>query len=253
MFKVLLSPAKSIDVDALRWKNPTIPQFESYAEQLVFELKKKSPKELGELMSISEKLADMNWTRFQNWKTVDFNSEYIQPVFAFTGEVFRGLDASSLNEDDINYAQESIRVLSGLYGILKPLDGILPYRLEMGTKYSSNKLNKNLYEFWGDRITDNLASELDENDTIINLASQEYSKVIQLRRFSQPIITPIFKDYKNGKLKTIMMYAKKARGSMARFIVQNKIDNIVDLRSFNTDSYSYDEKLSNDNDWVFIR
>lgn len=114
MFKVLLSPAKSIDVDALRWKNPTIPQLESYAEQLVFELKKKSPKELGELMSISEKLADMNWTRFQNWKTVDFNSEYIQPVFAFTGEVFRGLDASSLNEDDINYAQESIRVLSGL-------------------------------------------------------------------------------------------------------------------------------------------
>jgi uncharacterized protein len=253
MFKVLLSPAKSIDVNALRIKNPTTPQFESFASKLALELKKKSPKQLGELMSISEKLADVNWTRFQNWKTLKSNLEYIQPVFAFTGEVYRGLDASSLNEDEISYAQQTLRVLSGLYGILKPLDGISPYRLEMGTKYSANKESKNLYEYWGNRITLNLAKELDDHDAIINLASQEYSKVIQLNEFPQPVITPVFKDYKNGKLKTIMMYAKKARGSMARYIVQNRIENTVDLRSFNIDSYSYDEALSNGNDWVFIR
>lgn len=253
MFKVLLSPAKSIDIDAFRVKNPSVPQFQSQAEQLALELKKKSPKQLGELMSISEKLADMNWTRFQNWSTIKSNIEYIQPVFAFTGEVYRGLEASSLNEDEINYAQQTLRVLSGLYGILKPLDGILPYRLEMGTKFSANRESKNLYEFWGDRITDYLASELDENDTLINLASQEYAKVIQLNKFSQPVITPVFKDYKNGKLKTIMMYAKKARGSMAKYIVQNRIENAADLRSFNGDSYAYDEELSNGNDWVFIR
>lgn len=253
MFKVLLSPAKSIDVDAFRVKNPTVPQFESYAEKLALELKKKSPKQLGELMSISEKLADVNWTRFQNWKKLKSNSEYIQPVFAFTGEVFRGLDAASLNKDEISYAQQTLRVLSGLYGVLKPLDGILPYRLEMGTKYSANKESKNLYEFWGDQITLNLANELNEHDTIINLASQEYAKVIHLKEFSQPVVTPLFKDYKNGKLKTIMMYAKKARGSMARFIVQNRIEELTDLRSFNVDSYSYDEELSNGNDWVFIR
>ena len=253
MFKVLLSPAKSIDTDAFRIKNPTVPQFQSHAEKLALELKKKSPKQLGELMSISEKLADVNWIRFQNWKTLKSNLEYIQPVFAFTGEVYRGLDASSLNEDEINYAQQTLRVLSGLYGILKPLDGILPYRLEMGTKFSLETGSKNLYDFWGEEITLNLAEELNEQDTIINLASQEYAKVVQLNKISQPVITPVFKDYKNGKLKTIMMYAKKARGTMARYIVQNRIENTDDLRSFNIDSYAYDEELSNGNDWVFIR
>ena len=253
MFKVLLSPAKSIDIDAYRVKKPTIPQFESHAEKLAIDLKKKSPKQLGELMSISEKLANVNWTRFQNWKKIKSNTEYIQPVFAFTGEVYRGLDASSLNEGEINYAQQTLRVLSGLYGILKPLDGISPYRLEMGTKFSANRESKNLYEFWGDQITLNIAKELNEQDAIINLASQEYAKVVQLNNFSQPVITPVFKDYKNGKLKTIMMYAKKARGTMARYIVQNRIENTDDLRNFNVDSYTYDEELSNGNDWVFIR
>ena len=253
MLKILLSPAKSIDMDAKCTITPSCPQFESQAESLVSELKKRSPIALGELMSISDNLAQMNWDRFQNWKRLSHNSKAIQPVFSFTGEVYRGLDAASLSDTDIQYAQKSIRVLSGLYGILKPLDGISPYRLEMGTRFSAMKNQKNLYEYWGDQLTNSLDAELDESDVIINLASKEYSKAIKLKSLSQKVITPVFKDFKNGKLKTIMMYAKRARGSMARYIVQHKIQDNSDLKSYNVDSYSYDENLSNEQDWVFIR
>ena len=204
-------------------------------------------------MSISDNLAQINWSRFQNWDKMDVNENVMQPIFCFTGEVYRGFDAGSLNNAEIEYAQKSIRILSGLYGLLKPLDGISPYRLEMGTKLPEGWEDKNLYQFWGDKLTNYIESEVAENDTIINLASKEYSKAVHLKRFSQPIITPIFKDYKNGKLKTIMMYAKKARGAMARYIVQHKIENLEDLKQYNVDSYMYDESLSNDSEWVFTR
>lgn len=253
MLKLLLSPAKSIDTNAKCLEHPTPPTFEYEAEQLVLKLKKKTPKAIAELMSISDNLAQINWSRFQNWNRMDANSNNIQPIFCFTGEVYRGLDAGSLNNAEIEYAQKAIRILSGLYGLLKPLDGISPYRLEMGTKLPEGWKDKNLYQFWGDKLTNYIESELAENDTIINLASKEYSKAVHLKRFSQPIITPIFKDYKNGKLKTIMMYAKKARGAMARYIVQNKIENLEDLKQYNVDSYMYDESLSNESEWVFTR
>lgn len=253
MLKILLSPAKSIDTNAKCLNNPTIPQFETKAEQLVLKLKKKNPTELGELMSISENLAQLNWTRFQDWKRMKIGSNIMQPVYCFTGEVYRGLDATTLGADEIEYAQKSIRILSGLYGILKPLDGICPYRLEMGTKLPNDWSVKNLYQFWGTQLTDYLESELSQNDAIINLASKEYSKVLDLKRLSQPIITPVFKDYKNGKLKTIMMYAKKARGTMTRYIIQNEIENVDDLKHFNIDSYRFDDNLSSKTEWVFIR
>ena len=253
MLKILLSPAKSIDTNAKCLDHPTLPKFESEAEQLVLKLKKKTPKAIAELMSISDNLAQMNWSRFQNWNRMDANSNKIQPIFCFTGEVYRGLDAGSLNNAEIEYAQNAIRILSGLYGLLKPLDGISPYRLEMGTKLPEGWKDKNLYQFWGDKLTNNIESELDENDAIINLASKEYSKAVHLKRFSQPIITPVFKDYKNGNLKTIMMYAKKARGAMARYIVQNKIEDLEDLKHYDVDSYIYDETLSNESEWVFTR
>ena len=253
MLKILLSPAKSIDTNAKCLEHPTPPIFESEAEKLVLKLKKKTPKAISELMSISDNLAQINWSRFQNWAKMDSNENVMQPIFCFTGEVYRGFDAGSLNNEEIEYAQKSIRILSGLYGLLKPLDGISPYRLEMGTKLPEGWKDKNLYQFWGDKLTNYIESEVAENDTIINLASKEYSKAVHLKRFSQPIITPIFKDYKNGKLKTIMMYAKKARGAMARYIVQHKIENLEDLKQYNVDSYMYDESLSNDSEWVFTR
>ena len=253
MLKIFLSPAKSIDTNAKCLEHPTPPIFESEAEKLVLKLKKKTPKAISELMSISDNLAQINWSRFQNWDKMDSNENVMQPIFCFTGEVYRGFDASSLNNAEIEYAQKSIRILSGLYGLLKPLDGISPYRLEMGTKLPEGWEDKNLYQFWGDKLTNYIESEVAENDAIINLASKEYSRAVHLKRFSQPIITPIFKDYKNGKLKTIMMYAKKARGAMARYIVQHKIENLEDLKQYNVDSYMYDESLSNDSEWVFTR
>ena len=196
MFKILLSPAKSIDTNAKCLEHPTPPIFESEAEQLVLKLKKKTPKAIAEFMSISDNLAQINWSRFQNWNRMDANSNKIQPIFCFTGEVYRGLDAGSLNNAEIEYAQNSIRILSGLYGLLKPLDGISPYRLEMGTKLPEGWKDKNLYQFWGDKLTNNIESELDENDAIINLASKEYSKAVHLKRFSQPILHPFLRIIK---------------------------------------------------------
>jgi cytoplasmic iron level regulating protein YaaA (DUF328/UPF0246 family) len=212
-----------------------------------------NPKGLGDLMSISDKLADLNWSRFQNWKSLKNNSDAIQPVFSFTGEVFKGLEASSMNQQELLIAQDSIRVLSGLYGLLKPLDGISPYRLEMGTKFNATDSSSNLYEFWGEKITNCLSEELKPNDVVINLASKEYSRVIHFKKITHTVVSPLFKDYKNGKLKTIMMYAKKARGSMARYIVQNRLNSLEDLKNFNVDNYVFDQNLSNDKEWVFTR
>jgi len=253
MFKILLSPAKSIDTTVSSYGNPSTPFFEYEAEQLILKLKKMNPKALGELMSISEKLADLNWSRFQNWKPLKNNSEAIQPVLSFTGEVFKGLEASTMNEKEMQAAQDSIRVLSGLYGLLKPLDGISPYRLEMGTKFNVTDSSSSLYEFWGEKLTDSLNGELKPNDVVVNLASKEYSRAIHFKKITHTVVSPLFKDYKNGKLKTIMMYAKKARGTMARYIVQNKLNSLEDLKHYNIDNYVYDDNLSNEKEWIFTR
>ena len=253
MLKVLLSPAKSLQVESGCFREPTVPLFEKQAQVVVSKLKKMTPRALSQLMSISEDLAQLNWSRFQDWRELEENPNAIQPMFAFSGEVYRGLNASSFDNDSIVYAQESIRILSGLYGILKPLDGISPYRLEMGLKFSPKSKQSNLYEFWGDQITEYMKSDLKHSDVIVNLASKEYTRVLDFKTLSNRVITPVFKDYKNGKLKTIMVYAKKARGSMAHYIVSNRIENLENLEGFNTDSYAFDSNLSSENEWVFIR
>ena len=253
MFKILLSPAKSISKEPISYGKPTEPVLEKQTIKLVELLKKYTPKELSSLMSISPALADLNWSRYQNWKPLAESSDVIQPALAFTGEVYKGLDAESFSKSEWIKAQESLRILSGLYGVLKPLDGISPYRLEMGTRLKVDPSSSNLYEYWKESLMESFTSELHVNDVIINLASVEYSKVLNFKSIENLIVTPVFKDFKNGKLKTIMMYAKRARGTMARYIIQNNIQELGDLKVASIDGYVYDEELSDDTNWVFTR
>ena len=253
MLKVILSPAKSIAKEPILYGQPTTPIHETKAAELIRLLKNKSPQELQELMSISPNLADLNWSRYQEWNTLKSNVNPLQPATAFTGEVYKGLAADNFTDEDWVFAQKSITILSGLYGLLKPLDGIAAYRLEMGTKIQINASTKNLYEYWRKELTQAMMSDLKDDDIIINLASVEYSKAINFKALLNVTINPIFKDIKNGKLKTIMMYAKRARGSMAHFIVKNKIGEVADLKQANIDGYNYDAGLSTVSDWVFTR
>ena len=253
MFKILLSPAKSISKEPISYGTPSQPVLENKSTRLVELLKKYSPKELSALMSISPALADLNWSRYQNWKPLSESSNVIQPALAFTGEVYKGLDAVSFSQTEWNKAQASLRILSGLYGFLKPLDGISPYRLEMGTRLKVDDLTNNLYEYWKKDLADSFKTELSKSDVIINLASVEYSKALNFNAIENLMITPVFKDYKNGKLKTIMMYAKRARGTMARYIIQKNIQNLDDLKTLDVDGYIYAEELSDELNWVFRR
>jgi hypothetical protein len=203
-------------------------------------------------MHISDKLGELNWQRNQDWE-LPFSSENAkQAVFAFKGDVYIGLDAYSLSEAKIQQLQQKLRILSGQYGLLKPLDLMQPYRLEMGTKLKIGK-NNNLYQYWDSKITDALNSELSENEVFVNLASNEYFKVIKPKLLKVPVITPVFKDYKNGKLKMISFFAKKARGLMVRFIIDNSIENLEDLKGFNYEGYAFDGNLSSAKELVFTR
>ena len=253
MFKILLSPAKSISKEPISYGIPTQPVLENKSIFLVELLKKYTSKELSSLMSISPALADLNWSRYQNWKPMSESSSVIQPALAFTGEVYKGLDAISFSQTEWNRAQASLRILSGLYGLLKPLDGISPYRLEMGTRLKVDDFSNNLYEYWKKDLADSFKTELSKSDVIINLASVEYSKALNLRSIENLMITPVFKDFKNGKLKTIMMYAKRARGTMARSIIQKNIQHIDELKILDVDGYIYEEELSDELNWVFTR
>jgi len=205
-------------------------------------------------MSISSKLADLNYTRFQLWHFPFEKTEGRQAIFAFNGEVYNGLDAYSLSEKEIEYAQDKLSILSGLYGILRPLDLILPYRLEMGTKIQLNKYN-NLYEFWGNKIAQELYMDIEKNNhkALINLASSEYFKSVQKKSIKVPIITPEFKDLKDGQYKMISIYAKKARGLMTRFIIQNELEDPNDLKAFNLEGYYFNNQLSTELKPVFTR
>jgi cytoplasmic iron level regulating protein YaaA (DUF328/UPF0246 family) len=204
-------------------------------------------------MSISEKLAELNWNRNNTFKT-PFNIENARPsIFTFNGDVYSGLDAFSLSMDQLNQAQKSLRILSGLYGLLKPLDLIQPYRLEMGTKLNVEG-SLNLYGFWRNKITNKLNDELNENEFFVNLASNEYSSAIDRKLLKTTMISPVFKDMKNGKLKIISFYAKKARGMMVRYILDNEIINLEDLRGFDYGGYSYSSEESEKmKELVFIR
>ena len=218
--------------------------------ELIDILKLKSKDDIAKLMSISEKLANLNFDRFQEFSN-EFNlNNAKQAILAFKGEVYNGIDTPSLTADDLDFAQENIRMLSGLYGVIRPLDLIQPYRLEMGTKLANPK-GKNLYEFWGDGISKVL--NIDESETLINLASNEYFKGIDKKSLNANIIDIVFKENKNGKYKVIGIYAKHARGLMVNFIIKNRINNAEKLKEFNTEDYTFNTNISDEKTWVFTR
>jgi cytoplasmic iron level regulating protein YaaA (DUF328/UPF0246 family) len=252
--KILLSPAKSMNFeDKTNFKEFSNPLFLNQSEKVMAVLKKKSPKKLMELMGISDKLAELNWSRNQDWTTENTFENAKQAVFAFTGDVYVGLDVNTLSVNEIWKLQEMLRIISGLYGVLKPLDLIQPYRLEMGSKLKVGS-KADLYQFWKKEVTTYLNNELSENDDLINLASNEYFKVIDKKSLKvKSVITPEFKDYKNGELKMIGFFAKKARGLMVRYIVQNNCKTIEELKGFNYEGYAFDSTLSTNEKLVFTR
>lgn len=252
--KIVISPAKSLDFERpLPTDRFTLPQFISEAEKLNKLLAKKKPKALSSLMGISNKLAELNWERNQEFNP-PFTPENARPaVYAFSGDVYQGLDAYSLPKDKLDALQDSLRILSGLYGILKPLDLIQPYRLEMGTQLKVGR-KKNLYEFWKGTLTDAINQELQADELFVNLASNEYFSALDAKKLKVPVITPIFKDWKNDKLKIISFFAKKARGSMVRYILDTNAKTLDDLRGFNYDDYLYSpEHTLKEHQPVFVR
>ena len=253
--KILLSPAKSLhSACPVQVDTYSIPCFQKETTQLVSKLKRLKPTKLIELMHISSDLAELNAQRYSSWEfPTALTDSVFQSVFTFNGEAYRGLSAETLTAEELNKAQEKLRILSGLYGILKPLDLMFPYRLEMGTKWEITPKQKNLYAFWGDKLTTYLNNELTEGDVVVNLASNEYAKVIQPMKLSTLMVTPVFKEYKNGEYKTVMMYAKHARGKMARYLIQNELESIDQLKLYSEDRYQFDENLSSEREWVFVR
>jgi cytoplasmic iron level regulating protein YaaA (DUF328/UPF0246 family) len=252
--KILLSPAKNLtDQSTLTFKG-TVPVFEKEAYQLVKDLKKIKKVGLQELMDISVDLAAQNVLRFKQWKKASLQPENAFPaVEVFDGEVYRALSVSTLDSTKFDSLNNQLRILSGLYGILKPFDLIYPYRLEMGTKFSPKEEQKNLYDFWGDKVTKTLKKELEKDEVVVNLASTEYFKVIRQNLLKNRIITPIFKEFKNGQFTTVMMYAKHARGAMARYLIENELSDIEELKLYDVDGYQYNELQSTKDEWVFIR
>ena len=234
--KIIISPAKKIATDNFVNKGTSI-RFLKETNYLVNELKAYTVRDIKSLMKLSDNLAQLNWQRFQDWNTKDVG----QALFMFKGDVYKGLKADTLTNVELDFAQENLRILSGLYGLLKPKDLIFPYRLEMGTKLRT-KSGNNLYKFWENRLHQSLQSELKNEEEIINLASEEYSKALQLSKFDNPVITPVFKDFKNGKLKVISFYAKKARGEMVNFIIKNKIKNPENLKYFSNLGYKFTDE-----------
>ncbi|AGG33585.1 hypothetical protein D521_1017 [beta proteobacterium CB] len=238
---IVLSPAKSLDYKTpAKVKAPTLPEFVSESAKLIADLKKLSPQEVANLMGLSDQLAALNVGRYRDWSK-KFTEENSKPaIYAFDGDVYDGFDVKTLDAKAIAFAQDHIRILSGLYGALRPLDLMQPYRLEMGTSFK-NARGKDLYAFWGERVTDSLKQVLEQQKkpVLLNLASEEYFKVLQAKNLDCPVISPIFQDCKDGKYKIISFYAKRARGLMARYVVENRITDAADLKGFNLDGYKY--------------
>lgn len=250
---VLISPAKRLNLeDSIHIETNTKPVFIKEAEHLVKKLRKNTPQQLSKLMGISKNLAELNNKRFLDWSKDEITSR--QAVFTFDGDVYSGLDAYSLTRRDIKYAQKYLRILSGLYGILRPLDGLHPYRLEMGTKFKIQQ-HADLYGFWWQEITRQINQEISETESqaVLNLASNEYSKVINRAELSEKFVDVTFKDKKNGEYKVISFNAKKARGMMARFIIKNKVKNIEDLKDFSGNGYVFSSKNSSSDALMFLK
>ena len=251
--KLVLSPAKSLDYDSKVPTN-TITEacFLTEAERLNKLLKKKSAKSLSKLMKISDNLGQLNYERNQDWQLPFTKDNARQAVYAFNGDVYRGLDVYTLPKTKLDTLESTVRIISGLYGVLKPLDLIQPYRLEMGTKLPVGK-NKNLYEFWRKKVTQKLNEELDDDELFVNLASNEYFKAIDVKALKVPVITANFKEFKNGTYKNIAIFAKLARGLMTRYIIDTNAKTIQDLKGFNYDGYGFSDTLSSDKELVFVR
>ena len=244
--KIIISPAKKLATDNLINKGTSI-LFSKETNYLLEVLKTYSVDDIKILMNLSDNLAKLNWLRFQDWNTNDMG----QALFMFKGDVYKGLNAETFTDIELDFAQKNLRILSGLYGLLKPKDLIYPYRLEMGTNLK-NKSGNNLYKFWDNRLHLALLSELSNEEEIINLASEEYIKALQINKFSNPVITPVFKDFKNGKLKVISFYAKKARGEMTNFIIKNKIKKSDNLKYFSNLGYQFTEETEK-GEFLFTR
>ncbi|MEE9901244.1 peroxide stress protein YaaA [Acinetobacter haemolyticus] len=251
----LISPAKTLDYEtALPTDTYTQPRLLEQSQQLIDVCRKLSATEIVSLMTVSEKIANLNVERFRDWNA-DFDfSNARQALFAFKGDVYTGLDAYHLKDQDINFAQQHLRMLSGLYGLLRPLDLMMPYRLEMGTKLKNSR-GHNLYEFWGSIITDQINQDLAEIDAkvLVNLASDEYYKSVNEKKIKAEIVKPVFLDQKNGKYKVISFYAKKARGLMARYLIENKLNQVEQLKAFDSEGYYFDAESSSNKELVFKR
>jgi len=250
----VISPAKTLDFESKPvTKNHTNPGFLDDSCELVEDLKRLEPHDISGLMGISPKLGELNASRFQTWQLPFTPENAKQALLAFKGDVYTGLDAETFSEGDFEFAQQHLRILSGLYGVLKPLDLIQPYRLEMGTKLS-NARGDNLYQFWGDQLTESLQNELDAGDgVLINLASNEYFKAVKAKSLNARVITPVFKDWKNDKYKIISFYAKKARGLMSAYIIKNKLTDVDTLQGFDSEGYCFNPGMSKGDEWVFTR
>ena len=253
---IVVSPAKTLDYESpLATEKFTQPELVEYSKELIDVCRKLTPADVASLMKVSDKIADLNVGRFQEWSETFTTENSRQAILAFKGDVYTGLDAESLSEADFEYAQDHLRMLSGLYGLLKPLDLMQPYRLEMGTKLANDK-GTNLYQFWGNVITDKLneAISAQGDNVLINLASNEYFKAVKPKNLDAQVITPVFKDCKNGQYKVISFYAKKARGMMARYIIENKVTQLSDLKDFTVAGYYFSsDATAKELEPVFLR
>ena len=254
MLITIISPAKKLDYETPIQQFPSSqPMLLNHSRTLMSDLKKLSPQEVSSLMGLSDKLGALNYERFQKWETPFTESNSKQAILAFKGDVYQGLDAESLSVSDLDWAQDNVRILSGLYGILKPMDLMQPYRLEMGTKFAT-KRGHNLYDFWDSIITEELNKNFSSDNTnLLNLASNEYFKSINVDELKANVISPVFMDKKNGKYKIISFLAKKARGLMTRYVIKNRIENITDIQTFTEGGYFFNEEMSEDNKPVFCR
>ncbi|WP_116367840.1 peroxide stress protein YaaA [Parahaliea mediterranea] len=251
----VISPAKTLDFDTPpHTRKTTQPQFIGRAAELVEDARGLSPEDIRELMGVSENIAELNHARFMNWAAPFSLDNAKQAVLAFRGDVYTGLDADTLSASQLGWAQKHLRILSGLYGLLRPLDLMQPYRLEMGLKFA-NRGGKNLYEFWGDAVTQALNASLKQSGSpvLVNLASNEYFRAVKPKALAADVITPVFKDLKNGKYKVISFFAKKARGQMARYIIEQELDDVAGLKKFREDGYRYNAKASTARELVFTR
>jgi cytoplasmic iron level regulating protein YaaA (DUF328/UPF0246 family) len=248
---ILISPAKTLDYSTPNFKEHTLPDFTSDINALVGVMKKKSAQEISELMHVSENLAVLNEERFKTFQK-EFNTDNSkQALLAFKGDVYTKIDVDNYSQEEFDFAQKHLRILSGLYGLLKPLDLIQPYRLEMGTRLETKK-GKNLYEYWGTKIA-KVIKESAAGSPVVNLASQEYFKAVDLNTLKTPVINIHFKEFKNGKYQVIGLFAKQARGMMTNYAIKKRLNEPEDLKVFNQEGYEYSESMSSDKEWVFIR